>query len=262
MAETREYTPDSQPILPGKGATDYERYLRTDELLSLQKTPAEMFHRDELLFQTVHQSTELWLKLAAWEVEGAIECMRYRRLGEAIRMLHRATDCVDLITHQLHMMEHMSPWDYQSIRRGLGHGSGFGSPGFNRINELPPKLWDAFESLLKEQGLGVVELYQRGPEFAELFQLAELLIKWDGRVTLWRLHHFKVVERVIGGAVVGTAGTPIEVLNRILHKRRFPALWDARNELTGIAKWTEGQSNSTPPVPAGGVHVDGGPGAA
>ena len=59
----------SQPILPGEGASDYERYLRTDELLALQKTPEEMPHRDELLFQTVHQSSELWLKLACFEVE-------------------------------------------------------------------------------------------------------------------------------------------------------------------------------------------------
>ncbi len=29
-----------KPILPGKGASDYERYLRTDDLLALQK-PAE-----------------------------------------------------------------------------------------------------------------------------------------------------------------------------------------------------------------------------
>ena len=53
-----------KPILPGPGASDYERYLRTDELLALQKTPEEMVHRDERLFQTVHQSSELWLKLA------------------------------------------------------------------------------------------------------------------------------------------------------------------------------------------------------
>jgi len=32
----------NDPILPGPGATDYERYLRTDELLALQKTPAQM----------------------------------------------------------------------------------------------------------------------------------------------------------------------------------------------------------------------------
>jgi tryptophan 2,3-dioxygenase len=41
------------PVLPGRGASDYERYLRTDELLSLQKTPEEQVHHDELLFQTV-----------------------------------------------------------------------------------------------------------------------------------------------------------------------------------------------------------------
>ena len=56
-----------KPILPGKGASDYERYLRTDELLSLQKPPAEMLHPDELTFQVTHQSSELLLKAVAWE---------------------------------------------------------------------------------------------------------------------------------------------------------------------------------------------------
>ena len=61
----------SQPVLAGQGASDYERYLRTDELLALQKTPDEQVDRDELLFQTVHQASELWLKLAWNEVEQA-----------------------------------------------------------------------------------------------------------------------------------------------------------------------------------------------
>ena len=59
------------PILPGSGASDYERYLRTDELLSLQKPPEERAHHDELLFQTTHQSSELWLKFAGEEMETA-----------------------------------------------------------------------------------------------------------------------------------------------------------------------------------------------
>ena len=61
------------PILAGPGASDYERYLRTDELLALQKTPDERAHHDELLFQTVHQSSELWLKLAGEEMELATD---------------------------------------------------------------------------------------------------------------------------------------------------------------------------------------------
>ena len=58
-----------RPILPGTAATDYERYLRTDELLSLQKSRTRSIHRDEHLFQAVHQTSELWLKFACGELE-------------------------------------------------------------------------------------------------------------------------------------------------------------------------------------------------
>ena len=60
-----------KPILPGKGASDYERYLRTDELLSLQKSAEEFLHPDEMTFQVVHQASELLLKGVAWELERA-----------------------------------------------------------------------------------------------------------------------------------------------------------------------------------------------
>ncbi|HJW67625.1 MAG TPA: hypothetical protein VJ419_07535, partial [Gaiellaceae bacterium] len=60
MAEAEDF---SQPILASEGASDYERYLRTDELLALQKSSEQQVHRDELLFQTVHQASELWLQL-------------------------------------------------------------------------------------------------------------------------------------------------------------------------------------------------------
>ena len=65
-----------KPILPGKGASDYERYLHTDELLSLQKPPEEMLHPDELTFQVTHQSSELLLKAVAWERSTRPSCWR------------------------------------------------------------------------------------------------------------------------------------------------------------------------------------------
>jgi len=234
MTET-EREDFTQPILPGEGGSDYERYLRTDDLLALQKRPEEMVHRDELLFQTVHQSSELWLKLACFELAEATALLPRGELAAAIRLLRRAVECVRLITEQLHMLEQMSPWEYQTIRKVLGHGSGFDSPGFNEARRLAPPLGEAFDALLAERGLDVVELYRRGREHEELYQLAELLIEWDERVTLWRVHHFKTVERVIGGRVVGTQGTPVEVLGGLVHKRLFPELWEARNALTALA---------------------------
>jgi tryptophan 2,3-dioxygenase len=223
------------PILPGHGASDYERYLRTDELLSLQKRPEEQVHRDELLFQTVHQSSELWLKLAVAEVGEARALLDRRELSAAIRLLRRAGLCLRFITDQLEMLEQMSPWEYHVVRKVLGHGSGFDSPGFRGVREVTPGLGRAFHEVLADTGLTVVELYQRGREHEELYQLAELLIEWDERITVWRFRHYKVITRVIGANVVGTQGTPVEVLGRLIHQTFYPELWEARDRLTALS---------------------------
>ncbi len=135
--------PDDEfaPILPGRGGSDYERYLRTDELLELQKTPEEWAHRDELLFQTVHQSSELWLKLAWSEAAEATKLIRARDLAAALRLLRRSNDCLKTVISLLDMLEQMSPWEYTRwIRPVLGHGSGFDSPGFRGIRQVSPEL--------------------------------------------------------------------------------------------------------------------------
>lgn len=235
------------PILPGKGASDYERYLRTDDLLALQTPPEERAHHDELLFQTVHQVSELWLKLACSEVATATEALRTGEVAAAIRLLRRSSDAMQRVHAALDMLEHMSPWEYTRwIRPVLGHGSGFDSPGFNHVRRVSPELGEAFHALRRAEGLSVVELHQRGREFEELYQLAELLIEWDERVTLWRVRHFKVVERIIGGEVVGTQGTPVELLGRLIHHRHYPELWQARNELTELAKRSEPDGSDVP----------------
>jgi tryptophan 2,3-dioxygenase len=226
----------SQPVLPGKGASDYERYLRTDELLGLQRTPEEQVHRDELLFQTVHQSSELWLKLACFEVEGATEHLRKNETAAAIRLLRRSVEGMKIATLLLDQLEHMSPWEYQSIRRVLGHGSGFDSPGFRSVRRVSPSLGDAFHALRRDAGLSVTDLYVQGREHEDLYQLAELLIEWDERVSVWRFRHYKVVARVIGDEVVGTQGTPVELLGGLIKNKLYPELWQARNELTALAK--------------------------
>ena len=236
----------SEPILPGAGASDYERYLRTDDLLSLQKTPEERSHPDELLFQTVHQSSELWLKLATSEVERATGHVRGGELAPALRLLRRSVLCLQFITRQLDMLEQMSPWEYQTIRRVLGHGSGFDSPGFREVRRVTPPLGEAFDTAVRAAGLDVVELYVRGREHEQLYQLAEALIEWDERITTWRIRHYKVVARIIGDQVVGTQGTPVEVLGKMIHHNFFPALWRARNQLTTRAKEEEAAESEVP----------------
>ena len=222
----------NQPILPGTAATDYERYLRTDELLSLQKTPGEVVHHDEHLFQTVHQSSELWLKLACLELAAATSLIDVDRPSKAVRLLRRANDAVALVTRHLHMLDHLSPIDYAVVRTALGHGAGFDSPGFRQVHHLSPAAGDAFVRLRARRRVSLLEVYEHADEADDLYQLAEQLLTWDERVIEWRFHHLKIVERIIGGHVIGTQGTPVEVLGKRIDVRFFLELWAIRDEIT------------------------------
>jgi tryptophan 2,3-dioxygenase len=224
----------AKPILAGTAPSDYERYLRTEELLALQKTSDEWIHRDELLFQSVHQTSEIWLKLAWNEVEEAARLVDENALPAAIRLLRRSNDCLKIVTQALDMLEHMSPWEYTEVRKVLGHGSGFDSPGFREIRRVAPTLGEAFDAARERAGLSLIDVYVRGREFEDLYNLAEQLIELDERVIVWRVRHFKVVQRVIGAGVVGTQGTPVEVMGRLIHKSFFPELWNVRNDLTNM----------------------------
>ena len=224
----------SKPVLPGSAASDYERYLRTDELLALQKTADEWVHRDELLFQSVHQTSEIWLKLAWNEVEEAARLVASDDLSAALRLLRRANDCLELVTSALEMLKHMSPWEYTEVRKALGHGSGFDSPGFGELRRVAKTAGEGFHAARERAGLSVVEVYTRGREHEDLYALAEQLIELDERIAVWRVRHFKVVQRTIGADVVGTQGTPVEIMGRLIHHALYPELWDVRNELTRL----------------------------
>src|SRR5574340_252353 len=101
MSEAEDY---SDPILAGDAPSDYERYLRTDELLALQKGPDEWVHRDELLFQVTHQTSELWLKLAAADADEAARRIEEGDLRAAHRLLRRSSLCIRFLIPQLEML--------------------------------------------------------------------------------------------------------------------------------------------------------------
>jgi tryptophan 2,3-dioxygenase len=222
------------PVLPGPGGSDYERYLRTDELLSLQKTADERVHHDELLFQTVHQSSELWLKFATTEVDEAAGCLEVGKLEPAVRFLRRAVLSLQYVTTQMEMLNQMDPWEYSQIRVVLGHGSGFDSPGFRRVPAVTQRVAKAFDRLLSEAGLDLIELYQHGREHEQLYQVAELLTEWDERVWMWRFRHYAIVARALGEDTVGTQGTPVQVLGKLIAQRQIPKLWEVRSRLVEL----------------------------
>jgi len=220
------------PILPGKGASDYERYLRTDELLALQKPADEMLHPDELTFQVTHQASELLMKGAAWELDRARICILQGDYKNAARLLRRANKMLVHPLRMLTLLETITPYEYHVIRAGLGHGSGLDSPGFLALLHIAPRLGEAFFDQVKNAGLTLEQLYYRHAEFFELHEIAEELLDYDEQIQLFRYAHLKLAQRIIGGGVVGTMGTPVEVLQKRMEFPLYRALWDVRNEIT------------------------------
>jgi len=224
-----------KPILPGKGASDYERYLHTDELLSLQKPAEEFLHKDEMTFQVVHQASELLLKGVAWELGRARTHIEEGDYHNAARLIRRANHMLDYPISMLHVLETITPYDYHIIRAGLGHGSGLDSPGFLSLLHIGPRLGEAFYAQLHKSHLTVDDVYRRHEEFFGLHDVAERLLDFDESVHLFRFHHLKLAQRIIGGGVIGTMGTPVEVLHQRMEHLFYKELWDVRNHITAKA---------------------------
>lgn len=84
----------------------------------------------------------------------------------------------------------------------------------------------------------VLEILTHFEERREEFELAESLLEHDEYFALWRSHHIKMVERMVGSKR-GTGGSEgVGYLRTTLEKKFFPELWEARTYLD--AKHGEG----------------------
>src|SRR6185437_11900521 len=168
-----------KPILESKGATDYERYLRTDDLLTLQTPTDQLSHPDELTFQVVHQSSELLMKGATWELERARLALSEGDYPNCARLFRRANMMLEHPLSLLKILETITPYDYHVIRAGLGHGSGLDSPGFLSLLHISPRIGDAFQERLRAEKLTVDDVNRRHQQFFGLHDVAERRLDFD-----------------------------------------------------------------------------------
>lgn len=77
----------------------------------------------------------------------------------------------------------------------------------------------------------LLPMYQNPERHLHLYNLCEAFVEHDQCILLWRFHHVRVVERLIG-TKMGTGGSPgVRYLNATLDKRAFSILWEVRGLL-------------------------------
>lgn len=189
------------------GQSVYERYLRTEELLALQKPESELAHHDELQFQVVHQVFELWWKEVAFELRSIQTQLQAFNVPYALRLLQRVIRIQYLMLDNLHMLDTMSPWDFHGFRKVLDDGAGTDSPGFHALMHLSPLLWDDFVKVLEHEQVSLLDAYMHTEQHPLLMAFAEALTDYDEVFSIFRTQHFKLAQRMIGPGSIGTGGT-------------------------------------------------------
>lgn len=124
--------PSNAPSLPernihwdfAKGMA-YGDYLHLDKLLGAQISVSQS--HDELLFITVHQSAELWLKLTLHEIKAAQKMIRQDALRPAFKMLARVGRIQTQLSQTWDVLSTLTPADYETFRDDLGQASGLQS---------------------------------------------------------------------------------------------------------------------------------------
>ena len=220
--------------------TDYEKYIRTEELLSLQKAPEALTCHDEMQFQIVHQAHELYMKLIEHELRFACTLLQADEVARVVTTLGRVARIQRVLLSSVDLLDTMAPTDYMTIRTGLGRGSGQESPGFRTMLKLPGELvWPAVASFLERSGVTLREIYDHPHDHHALFQLCEGLVDYDQLLQTWRQRHLMLVYRIIGTGTPSLKGKHSELLAHGMKQRFFPALWDVRDEV--FAEWTAQQ---------------------
>lgn len=117
-----------------KDNMSYGDYLCLEQILSAQKPQSDV--HDEMLFITIHQASELWLKLAGHELNVAVTNLQELNFGHASKVISRVKQIFIQLTQSWNILSTLTPVDYLKFRDSLGYSSGFQSYGYRKLEFL------------------------------------------------------------------------------------------------------------------------------
>jgi len=114
-------------------ALTYSDYLVLPTLLDLQRPKSEPAEHDEMLFIVIHQTYELWFRLALHETDKLKRDLTANDLFGAIATSKRIRTIWKTVVQQIDILETMTPLSFASFRDRLDTASGLQSLQFREL---------------------------------------------------------------------------------------------------------------------------------
>jgi tryptophan 2,3-dioxygenase len=149
-----------------------------------------------------------------------IEFLLGNKTAELIEVHRREPKIYEQLTRTL-----QAPSLYDEVLRLLSRR------GYEVPQELLVRDFTQPYSASKQVTAAWLSVYHNAEKDWDLYELAERLVDLDHHFQLWRFHHMKTVERIIGYKA-GTGGTAgVSYLAKALRLRLFPELWEMRTSM-------------------------------
>jgi tryptophan 2,3-dioxygenase len=178
----------------------YKSYLALDQILNAQHPESEKAGKpahDEMLFIIIHQAYELWFKQILVELSSIQQIFTSQQINDnapdlqiAVHRLKRIAGILQVLVHQIDILETMTPLDFLDFRDLLRPASGFQSYQFKMVEALLGLKFEKrhelnyYVSHLRPEELDQVK------KFEAQATLLELVNAWLERMPFFAAHYW------------------------------------------------------------------------
>lgn len=209
-------------------AIDYSNLVRVAELRAIRRRNPH--GPEDVLFATVHQTVECWLRIIHHHMATAeLQCRAgdwsgsARSVAWAARAMTVATDCARLL-------DLMVLHDYHPLRVRLRDGSGAQSRAAQRLPNIGRTMYQAFQQQLDERGLSVLNVLLTPDVHLQAHQLQAELQDFGRRCQTFLFEHYLLACSVLGVNNLGSLGYPMHQLAKRAAHPFWPALDQAKHD--------------------------------
>ena len=188
----------------------YSDYIELDRILDSQhpRSFASMDEgNDEMLFIIIHQAFELWFKQIIFELDLVRNIFIQDRINDnspdmsnVVYKLKRIVKILELLNHQVDVLETMTALDFLEFRNLLLPASGFQSKQFRLIEaklglKMEQRYKREYHKHTRRGGLSKADLREVDQAEGES-TLKQLIIKWLERMPFFEEKYWVDYERV------------------------------------------------------------------